>query len=95
MGATIYFGSPESNHQITEISEAFKRPHELDMFTVLWCYLRNSVFKPDETDCHEAADLTGQANLGVTIQADVIKQKLPTTNAGYTALNFGRTHEKV
>lgn len=96
VGATIYFGSPESNRQITEVSEAFQQAHELGMFTVLWCYLRNSAFKTDETDYHEAADLTGQANhLGVTIQADIIKQKLPTSNGGYTALKFGRTHDMV
>ncbi len=96
VGATIYFGSPESNRQITEVSEAFQRAHELGMFTVLWCYLRNSAFKTDDVDYHEAADLTGQANhLGVTIEADLIKQKLPTNNGGYTALKFGRTHDKV
>jgi class I fructose-bisphosphate aldolase len=96
VGATIYFGSEESNRQIVEISEAFARSHELGLFTVLWCYLRNSAFKTKEADYHEAADLTGQANhLGVTIQADIIKQKLPTNNGGYKAVNFGRTHEKV
>ncbi|MBT3602415.1 MAG: class I fructose-bisphosphate aldolase [Candidatus Latescibacteria bacterium] len=96
VGATIYFGSDEANRQIVEISEAFARAHELGMFTVLWCYLRNSAFKTDEADYHEAADLTGQANhLGVTLQADIIKQKLPTNNGGYTAINFGRTHDKV
>ncbi|MDA0746344.1 MAG: class I fructose-bisphosphate aldolase [bacterium] len=96
VGATIYFGSEESNRQIVEVSEAFERAHELGMFTVLWCYLRNSAFKTKEIDYHEAADLTGQANhLGVTLGADIIKQKLPTNNGGYTALKFGRTHEKV
>ncbi len=96
VGATIYFGSEESNRQIVEISEAFARAHELGLFTVLWCYLRNSAFKTKEADYHEAADLTGQANhLGVTIQADIIKQKLPTNNGGYKAVNFGRTHDKV
>jgi class I fructose-bisphosphate aldolase len=96
VGATIYFGSEESNRQIVEISEAFARAHKLGLFTVLWCYLRNSAFKTKEADYHEAADLTGQANhLGVTIQADIIKQKLPTNNGGYKAVNFGRTHEKV
>lgn len=96
VGATIYFGSPESNRQIVETSEAFARAHELGLFTVLWCYLRNSAFATDDIDYHEAADLTGQANhLGVTIGADIIKQKLPTNNNGYTALNFGRTHDKV
>lgn len=96
IGATIYFGSEESSRQIVEISQAFERAHELGMATVLWCYLRNSAFKKDETDYHTAADLTGQANhLGVTIQADIIKQKLPETNGGYLALNFGKTHKKV
>lgn len=96
VGATIYFGSPESSRQIVEVAQAFERAHELGMATVLWCYLRNSGFKKDGKDYHTAADLTGQANhLGVTIQADVIKQKLPTTNGGYTALNFGKTHAKV
>ena len=77
VGATIYYGSPESNRQIVEVSEAFQRAHELGLFTVLWCYLRNSAFKKDGVDYHEAADLTGQANhLGATIQADIIKQKL-------------------
>jgi len=96
VGATIYFGSEESNRQIVEISDAFARAHELGLFTVLWCYLRNSAFKTKEADYHEAADLTGQANhLGVTIQADIIKQKLPTNNGGYKAVNFGRTHDKV
>jgi len=96
VGATIYFGSEESNRQIVEVSEAFHKAHELGMFTVLWCYLRNAAFKPDAIDYHEAADLTGQANhLGVTIEADIIKQKLPTNNGGYTTLKFGRTHQKV
>jgi len=97
IGATIYFGSAESRRQIQETSEAFARAHELGMATVLWCYLRNSEFKQGGTDYHEAADLTGQANhLGVTIQADIIKQKLPTNNGGYNALkNFGKTHKKV
>lgn len=90
VGATIYFGSEESNAQITEIAEAFAQAHELGMFTVLWCYLRNPAFKVDGKDYHSAADLTGQANhIGVTIQADIIKQKLPTNNGGYTALNMG------
>lgn len=94
-GATIYFGSQESRRQIVEIAEVFERAHELGMFTVLWAYLRNSEFKQDK-DYHLAADLTGQANhLGVTLQADIIKQKQPECNGGYTALNFGRTHEKV
>jgi class I fructose-bisphosphate aldolase len=96
VGATIYFGSAESTRQITEIANAFERAHELGMATVLWCYLRNASFKKDGTDYHTAADLTAQANhLGVTIQADLIKQKLPTNNGGYTALNFGKTHPKV
>ncbi len=96
IGATIYFGSPESNRQIIEVSQAFERAHELGMFTVLWCYLRNSEFKKDGVDYHLAADLTGQANhLGVTIQADIVKQKMPETNGGFNALKFGKTHEKV
>jgi len=96
VGATIYFGSNESARQIVEVAQAFARAHELGMATVLWCYLRNSGFKKDGVDFHTAADLTGQANhLGVTIQADIIKQKLPTNNGGYTALNFGKTHAKV
>ncbi len=90
VGATIYFGSPESNRQIIEVAEAFERAHELGMATILWCYLRNSAFKKDGVDYHTAADLTGQANhLGVTIQADIIKQKLPTNNGAYKALNTG------
>ncbi len=96
VGATIYFGSNESSRQIVEVADAFSRAHELGMATVLLCYLRNSGFKKDSTDYHTAADLTGQANhLGVTIQADIIKQKLPTNNGGYTALNFGKTHASV
>ncbi len=96
VGATIYFGSPESNRQIQEVSEAFALAHELGMATVLWCYLRNSAFKTKEQDYHTAADLTGQANhLGVTIQADIIKQKLPTCNGGFQALSFGKTDPKV
>jgi len=96
VGATIYFGSDESERQIVEVAEAFERAHELGMATILWCYLRNSGFKKDGKDYHTAADLTGQANhLGVTIQADIIKQKLPETNGGYTAINFGKTHDKV
>lgn len=95
-GATIYYGSEESNRQITEVSEAFKMAHELGMFTVLWCYLRNDAFKKDGVDYHVSADLTGQANhLGATIEADIIKQKLPENNGGFKALNFGKTHEKV
>lgn len=96
VGATIYFGSDESARQIVEIAEAFERAHELGMATILWCYLRNNNFKKDGIDYHTAADLTGQANhLGVTIQADIIKQKLPTNNGGFNALKFGKTHEKV
>lgn len=96
VGATIYFGSEESSRQIQEVSEAFEYAHELGMVTVLWCYLRNSAFKQNGTDYHVAADLTGQANhLGVTIEADIIKQKMPETNGGYTALKFGKTHKKV
>jgi class I fructose-bisphosphate aldolase len=96
VGATIYFGSEESKRQIQEVSELFERAHELGMFTVLWCYLRNAAFKTKEADYHLAADLTGQANhLGVTLQADIIKQKLPETNGGYNALNFGKTHKAV
>ncbi len=96
VGATIYFGSDESSRQIQEVAAAFERAHELGMATILWCYTRNNAFKKDGVDYHTAADLTGQANhLGVTIQADIIKQKLPNTNGGYTALNFGKTHDKV
>jgi class I fructose-bisphosphate aldolase len=96
VGATIYFGSPESDRQIIEIARAFERAHELGMATVLWCYLRNSAFKKDGVDYHAATDITAQANhLGVTIQADIIKQKLPTNNGGYKAINFGKTHDKV
>ncbi|HJQ25211.1 MAG TPA: class I fructose-bisphosphate aldolase [Blastocatellia bacterium] len=87
LGATIYFGSDESTRQLQEVSAAFERAHELGMFTVLWCYLRNPAFKTKEADYHAAADLTGQANhLGVTIEADIIKQKMPTNNGGYKAL---------
>ena len=90
VGATIYFGSEESSRQIQEVAEAFQHAHELGMATILWCYLRNSAFKKDGTDYHVATDLTSQANhLGVTIQADVIKQKLPENNGGYKALNTG------
>jgi class I fructose-bisphosphate aldolase len=101
VGATIYFGSAESTRQIVETSLAFKRAHELGMVTVLWCYLRNSAFKTKEKDYHVSADLTGQANyLGVTIEADIIKQKLPENNGGYNALNaggakYGKTDERV
>ncbi len=100
VGATIYFGSDESTRQITEVSQAFAYAHELGMATILWCYLRNPAFKTKEGDMHTAADLTGQANhLGVTIQADIIKQKLPTTNGGYNALNiessYGKTDQRI
>ncbi|ROR32886.1 class I fructose-bisphosphate aldolase [Inmirania thermothiophila] len=96
VGATIYFGSEESRRQILEISEAFARAHELGMATVLWAYLRNPAFKHEGTDYHVAADLTGQANhLGVTIEADIVKQKQAENNGGYTALGFGKTHPKV
>jgi fructose-bisphosphate aldolase, class I len=97
VGATIYFGSEESRRQIQETSTAFERAHELGMATVLWCYLRNPSFKTKDADHHESADLTGQANhLGVTIEADIIKQKLPVSNGGYLALEkFGKTHKKV
>jgi class I fructose-bisphosphate aldolase len=96
VGATIYFGSEQSDRQIQEIALAFERAHELGMATILWCYLRNSDFKKDGTDYHTSADLTGQANhIGVSIGADIIKQKLATNNGGYKALNFGKTHDKV
>ena len=102
VGATIYFGSEESTRQITEISQAFAYAHELGMATILWCYLRNPKFKTEAGDLHAAADLTGQANhLGVTIQADIIKQKLPERNGGYNALNlakdapYGKTSKKI
>jgi class I fructose-bisphosphate aldolase len=96
VGATIYFGSEESKRQLQEVTGMFQQAHELGMFTVLWCYLRNAAFKTADADYHLAADLTGQANhLGVTIEADIIKQKLPECNAGYTALNFGKTHKRV
>jgi class I fructose-bisphosphate aldolase len=96
VGATVYFGSEESKRQIVEVSEMFQQAHELGLFTVLWCYLRNPAFKTKEADYHLAADLTGQANhLGVTIEADIIKQKLPETNGGYNAINFGKTAKAV
>jgi class I fructose-bisphosphate aldolase len=96
VGATIYFGSDESGRQIQEVAAAFERAHELGMATILWCYTRNNAFKKDGVDYHTSADLSSQAkHLGVTIQADIIKQKLPTNNGGYTALNFGKTHDKV
>ena len=96
VGATVYYGSAESNRQIQEISEAFRYAHELGMVTVLWAYLRNPAFKTEERDYHTAADLTGQANhLAVTIEADIVKQKQATNNGGFTALKFGKTHEMV
>lgn len=96
VGATIYFGSDNSSRQIEEVSEAFERAHQLGLFTILWCYTRNEAFKTKEKDYHVSADLTGQANhLGVTIQADIIKQKLPENNGGYNALKFGKTHPDV
>jgi len=96
VGATIYFGSPESRRQIQEVSEAFARAHELGMMTILWAYLRNPGFKKDGTDYHLAADLTGQANhLAVTIGADIVKQKQPENNGGFNAIKFAKTHDKV
>jgi class I fructose-bisphosphate aldolase len=96
VGATIYFGSPESARQIQEISVAFKRAHEMGMTTILWCYLRNAAFKTSEKDYHVAADLTGQANhLGATLEADIVKQKLPENNGGFPALKFGKSHKKM
>ncbi len=95
IGATIYFGSEESSRQIQEVSEAFAYAHELGLATILWCYLRNGAFKKDQ-DYHLSADMTGQANhLGVTIQADIIKQKMPENNGGFNAVNFSKTHPKV
>ena len=96
VGATIYFGSEESRRQLQEVSEAFAEAHRLGMFCVLWCYARNSAFNTPEADYHTAADLTGQANhLGATIQADIVKQKLPETNGGFQALKFAKTHKLV
>jgi class I fructose-bisphosphate aldolase len=97
VGATIYFGSDQSTRQIQEVARAFKEAHDLGLFTVLWCYLRNSAFKQEGTDFHVAADLTGQANhIGVTIEADIIKQKLPENNGGYNALSgYGKTSKLV
>lgn len=96
VGATIYFGSPESKRQIVEVSQAFAAAHDLGMATILWCYLRNPAFITKEADFHTAADLTGQADhLGATLGADIVKQKLPTNNGGYTALKFGKTSDKV
>jgi class I fructose-bisphosphate aldolase len=96
VGATIYFGSPESTRQLREVSTAFERAHELGLAAILWCYLRNNAFTTPTADYHAAADLTGQANhLGATIQADIVKQKLPENNGGYTALKFGKTSKLV
>jgi len=96
VGATVYFGSPESRRQIWEVSQAFQRAHSLGMVTILWAYLRNGAFKHDGIDYHVAADLTGQGNhLGVTIEADIIKQKMAENNGGFTALQFSKTHPKV
>jgi class I fructose-bisphosphate aldolase len=96
VGATIYFGSEESSRQIMEVSRAFAQAHELGLVTVLWCYLRNPAFKTAEKDYHLSADLESQAtHLGVTIQADIIKQKLPENNGGYNALKFGKTDKRV
>jgi class I fructose-bisphosphate aldolase len=96
VGATIYFGSEDSKRQLQEVTTMFQQAHEVGMCTVLWCYLRNPAFKTKDVDYHLAADLTGQANhLGVTIEADIIKQKLPECNGGFNALNFGKTHKKV
>jgi class I fructose-bisphosphate aldolase len=101
VGATVYFGSEEGDRQLVEVARAFEEAHRLGMFTVLWCYLRNSAFKKDGTDYHLSADLTGQANhIGVTIEADIIKQKLPENNGGYLALNsdgvsYGKTNDLV
>ncbi|MGW2835447.1 class I fructose-bisphosphate aldolase [Streptomyces sp. NPDC001286] len=96
VGATVYFGSEQSDRQLREVGEAFARAHELGMFTVLWCYLRNSAFKKDGVDYSASADLTGQANhLGVTIEADIVKQKQAENNGGYRALGFGRTDPLV
>jgi fructose-bisphosphate aldolase, class I len=96
VGATVYFGSAESRRQIWEVSQAFQRAHELGMVTILWCYLRNNAFKQEGTDYHVSADMTGQANhLGVTIEADIIKQKMPENNGGFNAIKFSKTHAKV
>ena len=96
IGATIYFGSKESNRQIKEISEAFEEAHSLGMATILWCYTRNKAFKTEKEDYHAAADVTGQANhIGVTIQADIIKQKLPTNNFGFKEIGFGKYDDEM
>ena len=96
VGATIYFGSAESNRQLKEIAEAFEEAHNLGMATILWCYIRNEAFKTNKEDYHAAADVTGQANhLGVTIQADIIKQKLPTNNFGFKEIGFGKYEDEM
>jgi class I fructose-bisphosphate aldolase len=96
VGATVYFGAEDSDEMLVEVAECFYRAHELGMATVLWCYLRNSAFKKDGVDYHESADLTGQANhLGVTIEADIVKQKMATNNGGYRAIGFGKTSDLV
>ena len=96
VGATIYFGSEESSRQIVEVAEAFERAHELGMATILWCYLRNNDFKKNGTDYHTSADMTAQANhLGATIQADIIKQKLPENNGGFKEISFAKSHDKM
>lgn len=96
VGATIYFGSPESSRQIVDVAQAFAYAHELGLATVLWCYLRSSAFKKDGVDHHTSADTTAQANhLGVTLQADIVKQKLPTQNGGFKAIGFGKSHPKM
>ena len=96
VGATVYFGSPESRRQIWEVSQMFKRAHELGMATILWCYLRNGAFKHEGIDYHVSADMSGQANhLGVTIEADIIKQKMAENNGGFNALKFSKTSSKV
>ncbi len=96
VGATIYFGNEDCSRELEEITGAFARAHELGLVTILWCYLRNPAFKHDGIDYHDAADLTGQANhIGVTIEADIVKQKLPTKNGGYPAIGFGKTHDLV
>lgn len=96
VGATIYFGSPETNRQIQEVSQAFQHAHSLGLVTILWAYLRNSDFKQNDTDYHVSADLSGQADhLAATIEADIVKQKLAENNGGYNAIKFGKTHEKI
>jgi class I fructose-bisphosphate aldolase len=96
VGATVYFGSKESDRQIIEVAKAFEEAHSLGMATILWCYTRNDAFVKDDVDYHTSADLTGQANhLGVSIQADIIKQKLPTNNGGFTAVKFAKTNPEM